>query len=53
MSLDYDPDRIIECETGAEALQWEAAERIYAGTLVKTQRDQHGPSLSHGHPGFQ
>lgn len=30
-SQEYDPDRIRQCETGAEALQWEAAERIYAG----------------------
>lgn len=36
----YDPHRIIECETGAEALQWEAAERIYTGTQVgKTVRE--------------
>lgn len=38
MSLDYDPNRIIELATRSEADQWEMAERVHAGTLIKTQR---------------
>lgn len=48
--MEYDPQRIIECETGAEALQWEAAERIAAGNAAGRTQQAIAREIGKGQP---